>query len=302
MTMKTAAGMHARQMTAADPLHEDADADVAPSSGAGIDGGVLFESLVCDLHWSMLHVGALALATTACARMRGVRTLRPWRHFLHANASAAILTLRYAPEIGLGAALASRLTAFEEALAALQARTLPLAGSRSASAAQTPGLASIASGWRDQAHHGAEHLQALDADVRSRLSVLYVDDSRMLAAFLRDASRGDLQRVSADGEITLPTLKQRRRNVRAAVDQACRIWIDGEAHPASIANLSAEGLGITCRCALQPGQAVEIEIGLRSLAARVAWMDGANFGLKLTSPLRRDDPLMSKDFGRIRLD
>ena len=252
----------------------------------------LAEALLCDLHWTMLHVGALAQLTKAFGCSRGDWTLRPWRHLLHDSSATTFLALRFAPQFGMSAALTTRLTNFYRRLSKLQADMLPVMGDY----APGPGdetIASFVTRWRELTSEGERLLLAFESEDLRGFSPLYAEDRRMLIVFLRESGVSAESRVDSAGEITLPALKQRRRTVRAQVDHACRIVVDGADHAARFTDLSVDGVGVVCRHRFWAGQPLELVIGARRLAATVVWAEGERSGLRLTTPLRRTDPLFA---------
>jgi hypothetical protein len=262
-----------------------------PLADSLVASGVLLETLVCDLHWSMLHVGALGQLAGACLRAQGAWTLRPWRHLLNDNSSAALLTLRYAPELGLSSALTKGLVGLQNSLSRLRAETLPWTCSNRRAGGHAD-LARIAEGWRHLARQGVDLLQALDRE-SAQLNEIYREDARTLALFLRETASGDIRRVDASGEINLPFLKQRRRTVRRPVGLSSRMRIEGQVHIARVLDLSTSGVGVSCRALLDIGARAELAIGDRHFAATIVRADQPNYGLRLTQNLRPDDPLFA---------
>lgn len=259
----------------------------------GIDGNVLFEALICDLHWTMLHVGTLAQLATACSHATQAWTLRPWRHLTHESAAIVHLALRYHPQLGLSSKVAEDIAAFVRSLSDLKKLTRSLmVDTQAYSATQRQALTHLAGKWKELCRSGSLVLQSLEMPVAATLVQVYAQDGRMLAGFLREAASGDTQRVSPWGEITLPVLKQRRRTARASVERACRLILADLDVTASILDLSIDGVGIACKHRLAIGQALQIDVGSdRRLHATVVRCDGPNYGLRLTTALRRDDPL-----------
>jgi hypothetical protein len=252
----------------------------------------LAEALLCDLHWTMLHVGALAQLTKAFGCSRGEWSLRPWRHLLHDSSATTFLALRFAPQFGMSASLTASLTSFYRRLSKLQADMLPVMG-RHAPGPGDETIASLVARWRELTSEGERLLLAFeDRDLRG-FSPLYAEDRRMLIAFLRESGMSANSRVDSAGEIALPALKQRRRAARAQVDHACRIAVEGAEHAARFTDLSVDGVGVVCSERLWTGQPLELVIGARRLSAIVVWAEGERYGLRLDTPLRRTDPLFA---------
>lgn len=278
---------------AADVRATPTDASSPGNAVGRFEVEVFFEALVCDLNWTMLHVGVIAELSTACSRAHGEWTLRPWRHLAHDSAPIVHLALRYHPQLGLSADVAAQIRAFHDDLSEAKVQSRPLLGDvQSYSAAQLHALASLAARWRDLSKRGVVILQAIEGDVSQRLEYVYADDSRMLIQFLREAAAGDAHRVNCWGEIALPCLKQRRRTPRKSVERHCRIYFGDRQFDALLLDVSTEGVGISCTQKLVEGQTLDVDPGdERRLRATVVRCDGVRFGLRLANAIRRDDQL-----------
>jgi len=263
------------------------------SGGSSLNADYLFETIVCDLHWSALHVGALSMLLRAWLRATPDWTLRPWRHVLLDDSGIMQLALRYCSEVGIAAEEGRMLTKLYADLAVAKASTAPITKAVKAYSPQERAwLAQSAKRWTPICLDSLRALQALAPEVRRRLPANYNEDGRRLIAFLSRAAEGDTREVSADGEIALPTLSQRRRSPRLEFHRSCRLVLVDSVVSAEIEDISRDGFGVRCTHALSVGQAVTIELDDgRRLASAVARLAGERVGLQLVTPLMDTDPL-----------
>ena len=82
---------------------ESIDTEAAPPSATGLqpDVGFLLETVVSDVHGTILQIATLSLMTASCARLGSRLNLRACRHLMHDDSKIMLLALRYGQEIGL---------------------------------------------------------------------------------------------------------------------------------------------------------------------------------------------------------
>lgn len=260
-----------------------------------IDGQLLLETLVSDLHWSALHIGAIACLMTACSRTEPEWTLRPWRHVLRDNGHVMQLGLRYCRDIGLSNAVESKIDKLYSDLAeAQQLSKVIIESTASYRGSQRPLLAQLTERWRHLSQSAIDALSSVESETRQRLDVLYSENARILATFLREAVDGRIHRISPWGEISLPPLPQRRRTPRLALRQQITLTVAGRTVHAALHDVSRNGLGISCNHPLREREVVLVELkDRRCLKAVVVWRNDDRFGLRLEVPLPGNDPLFA---------
>ena len=265
--------------------------DPAPPRPAG--PAYLFESLICDLHWSALHLGALTNLINAYAHSDATWTLKSWRHLLHDNAQIVTLALRYHDNMGLTAGLAGRIAGVYVGVSGLKRDVAPLAGQQKYGSREHQLLAQrLAMSSRTICADTVEVFGALESPVSKVLAKSYSDDSKLLVRFLKSTASGIQEHVNHLGEITLPKLNQRRRTPRAASHQGCRIIVEGITTSAVILDISREGLGVSCEhpLALDQEIVIQLEDG-RQLDGKVVRLSGKQAGIILSRPLSNQDPI-----------
>lgn len=252
------------------------------------------ETLICDLHWTALHIGIVAHLLNAKVARAESWTLRSWRHLLHDDSRVMLLSLRYCRELGLSDALAARMGALYVRLAAAKRTCGELAcfmQTRDGGGGKP--LAAVAAEWRDLSRTASEVIGAAAVAATDKVSSLYAADARVLEGFLNAAAGGGAGWVSAWGEVTLPQLRQRRREPRVEAQQSCTLRFDGVSVRAQLVDISRKGIGVACERQIPLMRAVEIELeNGRRLEAMTVRANGKRLGLLLSSGLAADDPLL----------
>lgn len=259
-----------------------------------IDADHMFETILCGVHWNVLQIGAMSTLATACYQRKADWTLRPWRHTLQNNGKIMKAPLRYCADIGLTAAIGDDISNLYDRLADAKALTSPLTSNAIAyTGSDLQLLGQLEVKWRQLSLNAIPIMHVLKPEVKRRLPAQYSEDGRVLVRFLMEAANGETGRVSALGEITVPTLSQRRQAPRVGVQLPCRLVLPDSTLPALLFDVSRDGLGIICSHPLLDRQAVSIDLkDGRLLKAIVVRRDGDRKGLLLLKPLSSDDPLL----------
>jgi hypothetical protein len=251
------------------------------------------ESVVCDIHWTCLHAATLRYLIQA-ALHRGIDLrLGAWRHLLTNNTSISVLALRYSAEMGMLPEVRGSISEFLEAMSGAMAAThaaLKKVGPRTAFSRRD--LQSILLPWTQTCLKAEHALASLERMTRHRLVSEYAQNAQIILAFLQEGARTDGSRLNEWGELSLPTLAQRRLHPRAVANRPCQLHVGGEALPATLQDVSRNGLGIVCSQALEPGSTVTVEFADgRKVQAKVARSQGKVTGLHLAVPLAANDPI-----------
>jgi PilZ domain len=264
-----------------------------PSAVTSTDGGFLSEMIVSELHWSAMQVAILCVLVNACLA-HGVRnSCRSLRHLAHDDTRAARLALRYGETAGLSAEVAGRIDQFYAELGEMQTQLGPVVAAAAPEAGYDERLPRLLPPLRRLSVAAAAALGDIEPLVRARLDATYLNDSRVIRAFLARAARGDLSDVDGAGAVTPPALQQRRQAPRAPVRKRCKLAVAGVEFDAEIADVSRDGLGIACRAAVGAQQEVEVVLGGRRLPAIVMRRNGERIGVRLKRPLAVTDPLFA---------
>ena len=254
----------------------------------------LFETVICDLHWTALQAGSIAMVVEACSKTDAGWTLRAWRRGLGDDCEVMRLALRFQDDMGLNRAIAAQIAGFYDSVSDAKASLVDLANITVLyTVPEKKALAQAAERWRSLSRRAVEVLKAVNGEMSRRLSALYAEDNRALVALLEEAARGDTRRVSAFGELTAPALRQRRRTPRISSRVSCRLILPAGQARAEIEDVSRGGLGLICSLPAREGDAAVIELtDGRRLTAVVARRSGDHVGLNLSTALSNSDPLL----------
>ncbi|MEQ1670713.1 MAG: PilZ domain-containing protein [Hyphomicrobium sp.] len=268
----------------------------ANSKSAGrINGRILFESVVYDLHWTALQIGTLTCLFNASARSDASWTLRAWRSSLQDNLQIIQLGCRFFPDIGVSKDVTDGIEETYQRFSALKRPASELISATSRySPQQRRELGEQGQHWRELCRTTIAALRALEPETQQRLEDIHVANGRILIKFLQEVCDGTTRLVNEWGEIQLPQLVQRRRTPRRTIQQECRVIINGRSSAASIHDVSLQGIGIQSSTSFDVGQDLEIALqDGRKLKAMVAWRNANRVGLKLHKPLGPHDPLLA---------
>lgn len=275
-----------------DPKHCGSQELAGPE--ARFDRGLLFEAIVCDVHWTALQIGTLAILLNARIEARTDWTLRPWRHLLQDSGRIAQLGLMYGSDLGICRITAHKCSQLYATVSSAKVRLAPVMQDvKKYPPAVTRLIEPLASTWRQLSQKAIDVLVSLEPATRAQLNERYVENGKILSRFLQEAASGNTQSVNSFGEIALPSLAQRRRTPRIAVQEACHVLVQGRSIPATLQNVSRDGLGILCVHPLEVEHQIEVVLGnKRLLNAVVVWQNGQRAGLRLVTPLDGYDPLL----------
>ena len=265
----------------------------AETAASHFDPDFLLESIVCDLHWSTLHIGAIASLIGARLKSEADWTLRPYRHLFHDDSKIMQLALRYCEEIRIGAPVGGAISRLYQTTSILKLSTLPaVQASRIYGAAEIHLLKQMQPKWRQLTLDSIQCLTSLEGQSKGRVAAQYSDDTRTLGRFLSESVRDPASQVSGYGEVILPELRQRRHSPRVSVNLPCRLIIDGVPVSAILEDVSRDGLGLRCARVMAEGTPLNIELADgRRMAGTVVRQRGEQFGLTLARSLASDDPL-----------
>lgn len=150
----------------------------------------------------------------------------------------------------------------------------------------------LVSPWRAAATAAVGAIQNLDTDSQLALPLLYKQSAGILMRVLNHAVSGGMPCLTVDGRPFLPMLPQRRRSARRLLGYDCTIYHRGRVTEAFTKDVSRGGFGLSnVTCALPDAVEIELPDG-RRFDATVIWQRGNAAGVRLSKPLRPNDPLL----------
>lgn len=260
-------------------------------------GNALFEALVCEFHWTSLQIGGVANIVNASMQKGQSWMLRSCRNFLPVQAAVSTVALKGWSDIGLskGSAHAisriyfnaadarNRTEAVLDGLGPVNSPNIPIAKHQQLNIV-----------WRQLADDCRLSVQELEIETRWKLSELYTANALVLAKVLKDAEKGGFSCVDRMGNVILPTLPQRRREIRYSILQQCTVTIRNMTVPAIARDVSRTGIGIACAAEFRLRDNIIIELkGGRRFKGRVVWIKDGRQGIQFDESLEQSDPFLA---------
>ncbi len=258
-------------------------------------GNALFEALVCEFHWTVLHVAAIASCMNASVAQNRAWMLRSCSNFIPVETPVIRAALHTWQEIGLASELASSLRKVYLDLFEAKRQTLPIirnAGTFTGPTISLAKLQQIAALWRKLSEECEAAVQSLEPEARWRLSGLYTGNSLVLGRFLREAIAGSHDCVNQVGEVAIPVLPQRKKTQRYALLQPCLVRAKNGNAIAFARDISRNGIGLTCDQSLHLKERLIVELrNGRKMKGTVVWAKDDQVNVQFEEPLAADDPL-----------
>ncbi len=262
-----------------------------------VEGNALFEALVCEFHWTALQIGGVTCIVNAAQQKDRSWILRSCQNLMPAEAALVAVALKLWSDLSIPASLARTLSRIYVDLADAKRLTNPIieaSGSFDGSKVTPARLQQLEELWRQLAKDALEVVHDLEPHTRWRLTGHYSENAMVLAKFLKDVISNKHTFVDHFGNVSLPSLPQRRREPRYALLQPCMIYTRNSAYPGFARDVSQNGLGISCKGELKLRESVTVELrGGRRLRGRVVWNKNGQQGLQFETPLDYGDPLIS---------
>ena len=256
----------------------------------------LLESLVCDLHWTALHIGTITTLLNSYLKSPDSFNLKPWRHLLHDNSAIIKLGLRYGHELDISDSAKQTITEVYDRARDAKKNIGSLIKSHSKDIERQSVITRLHEEWRPLCARCVVALNEVANLAARALSGHFGKDRDTLVVFLLEASRGDSNRVNCWGEIEVPRLEQRRREPRRRLSKPCKLIVSTIELDATIMDVSMHGLGVFCSQTLDLGQTLWVRLeGRQRLEATVIRRSGDHYGLALTRPISSDDRLFELD-------
>lgn len=151
----------------------------------------------------------------------------------------------------------------------------------------------LAASWQLASRGAAIAVKSLDLSLRYSLPELYAETVPVLVSLLNSSADGLQPCVDAAGQPFLPELPQRRRSARKGLFQECNVQHARRTSRALVRDISSGGLGLDGVTGLHPNELVIIDLDAgRRLMGSVAWVKGRLSGIRFSTPLPPNDPLL----------
>lgn len=266
------------------------------ASGASLPGGVLFEALMCEIHWASLQIAGITCVMNACMERGLIAVPNSCRNHFPVESQVVFAALTVWDELGLPKALGTRIERLFKELASAKGCTEPFIGAAHAGNSYVLPLqtmAQLTAVWRALSSDACDVVNSLEPEARWRVGGQYSENSLMLNRFLKDAIQGKRTCVDVQGEVVLPVLPQRRRAQRFSLQQSCKIAVRGKIVVGFAQDISMYGMGLTCDFPFKVKEQIFIEIQTgRRFKGLVVWTNNGRLGVQFETALARTDPLI----------
>lgn len=273
------------------PLPRNAHSSPPPSNNP------LFEGLVCETHQAALMTAVTASCINAAAAGHHPLERETLSHFLPVEPSVLLsLTRRSLLEVEL---LTETRTVVESFFQSLSLLRRMLSAFEYDAAEIGRGRAEVLHARRLSAaacaccHEAFLAVRALENETPGRLLDLYADHAADLGRILLSAERGGSPCIGESGEPFVPSLPQRRRSMRRALAQNCRVIVRGAVRQAVAKDVSETGLGLLRVAYLLHDDVITVELmSGRRFRGVVVWCRGEAAGVRFEQPIPPGDPML----------
>lgn len=257
----------------------------------------LIEALVCEVHGAALNTAIIASAANALGKGTAFHTFSALEPFLPSQSSVFKGLCAQLPgsgwsrsDISFTCQFMDELPIARSALDDYFADVLELGHGRAAVLHQRP----YAAAWRDLAHQASLAVDELQELTNDLLPSAYTGNARALLHLLAEAQRGGTPCLDSYGRISPPAMPQQRRSPRRLLCQECVLRFRDHEVNAFAKDVSAGGFGLERTPQLNRGEHVVVELASgRVFHGAVAWSSGNSAGLRFTTPLAFQDPLLN---------
>jgi hypothetical protein len=265
--------------------------------GEELYGNSLFEALVCEFHTTSLLIGGVTNVINASAQKGQRWFLRSCRNVLPVEAAVTSVALKNWDEIAITKTMAQSISRVYLNMADAKRPTegiLDALGPITGSEVSTERIQQLAMLWRQLSDDCRLTVRSLETETRWRLNELYTANALVLGKMLRDAAEGGTSCVDGLGNVILPVLPQRRKEVRFTLLQKCAVTHRNTTLSAIARDISRSGMGIKCGGDLRLRDSVVIELkNGRRFKGRVVWINDGNQGIQFDEILSVSDPFLA---------
>jgi hypothetical protein len=121
-----------------------------------------------------------------------------------------------------------------------------------------------------------------------------VDQDRWLEGLLTRVVDGEAPCITETGIIEVPKWAERRSSKRVKSNESAQVIVGDEVREAAIIDASTHGLGLSGDVSV--GELAKVKLGDgRHLVGSVEWVRDGRFGLRLETPLKESDRLLTKE-------
>jgi hypothetical protein len=262
------------------------------------EGNALFETLICEFHWTALQIGGIAACMNAALALGRTWILRSCSNLVPVEPPVINVALRAWQEIRMPGELAASISKIYFDLSDAKKLAMPLidqAGAFTGSGISLAKLEQITALWRKLAEDCKIAVRRLEPETRWRFSGIYTGNALVLGKFLQESQSGSYACVNQFGEAAIPVLPQRRKTPRYVLLQPCKISDKNGSSIAFARDISKSGIGLDCEwdLALKERVLVELRSG-QKMRGTVVWSNNKKVSVQFDEPLADRHPLIAR--------
>ena len=261
------------------------------------DGGSVVERIVCHAHAAALHTAVVTSAINGLRLPGRLRCPLALRNVLPGEIAVGELLSRGRAGGMITAPLIRKLMDFFNAVAQVRTSTLTFCADVDEYGAVHAAFLHIHALHKASLRASRQALHVvrdLNDHFCTQLPRRYGENTRVLTYLLTDVIEGGQPCLDAFGDISVPTLPQRRPAPRRCAWLSCVVEHQGITSPAIVKDISVSGVGLAQAPTLLPNKVILMELqNGRCLTGTVIWSRGSSAGIEFDSPLEGDDALFT---------
>ncbi len=261
-----------------------------------LKGAGLAEALVCETHLAALQTATVTSAINALRHSGRLADPQAMWDFIPHHTPMLLASRAWLDEAGLSAVAIEAIETFfaelkpaRHHLAQMFADAAAIGWPRS----EVLHLRTVTDGWRSASGAATAAIRQLDDELRYTLPERYAETVPVLSSLLNSARDGLQPCIDAAGRPFMPELPQRRRASRKGLFHECVVQHARRTVRAMVRDVSSGGLGLDGVEGLNPHDLVVVELASgRRLTGLVVWSKGRLAGVRLSTSLPPNDPLL----------
>jgi hypothetical protein len=256
----------------------------------------IIEALVCETHVSALQAATVTSAINALRQPDRLEDPREITKFVPYSPSILLAARAVMFDAGIAAETIEDVELFFEEVrpARLQLERLFVDAEKiGLLRAEVLHRSQLVSAWQIACRGAIKAVRSLDHALRYSVPERYTESVPVLVSLLNSAAQGLQPCVGPGGRPFMPELPQRRRSARKGLYQECTAAHGRRKIRALVTDISMGGLGLDGVPGLHAYDTVIVDLDSgRRLMGSVVWAKERRAGLRFSTPLPPNDPLL----------
>lgn len=269
---------------------------VALARRQDLEGAALIEALVCETHLTALQTATVTSAVNALRHVGRLENPLDIKNFIPHRPPIMLASSGWLRDSGLEPETIEDVEVYFEELRPARALLdcfFADAVKLGCSRAEVLHRSDLTASWQLASRGAAIAVKSLDRSLRFSLPELYAETVPVLVSLLNSSAGGLHPCIDAAGHPFMPELPQRRRSARKGLFQECSVQHSKRTVRALVRDISAGGLGLDGIAGLRAGELVVVDLDAgRRLLGTIVWVKGRLSGIKFSTQLPPNDPLL----------